>query len=52
MASRKYVKKTCHKSKTEAKKKQKSMHNNKLTAQVKKDPKTGHWCVYSAGKKK
>ena len=50
--ARKYVKKTCHKKKTEAKKAQKKMHSNGMTAQVKKDPKTGRYCVYSAGKKK
>lgn len=49
---RTYKKESCSATKTAAKKKQKSMHNNGKTAQVKKDPGTGKWCVYSAGNKK
>ena len=52
MAKRKYVKKSCHKTKTAAKKEQKRKHEAGYTATVRKDAKTGKWCIFSAGKKK
>ena len=48
--ARKYTKKSCHQTKTAAKKKAVSMRNRGLTASVRKNGKT--YCVYSAGKKR
>lgn len=47
-----YKKVSCHSKKTDAKKAQKRMHDKGETAQVKKDAKTGKYCIYSKGKKK
>jgi len=58
MAKRKYVVKSCHQTKTSAKKVQKSMHDRGLTAKiVKKKYKVGKrsktkYCVESAGRRK
>ena len=58
MANRKYVVKSCHTSKSSAKKVQKSMHDKKMTARVvKKKYKVGKrtktkYCVESAGRRK
>lgn len=55
---RKYIVKSCHQTKTSAKKVQKSMHDRGLTAKiVKKKFKVGKksktkYCVESAGRKK
>ena len=49
---KKYSKVSCHTKKADAKKVQKKMHAKGLTAQIKKDPKTGKQCIYSKGKRK
>lgn len=48
----KYEKVSCHSKKADAKKRQKAMHEKGMTAQVKKDVKTGKYCIFSKGKKK
>ncbi|MEM6379058.1 MAG: hypothetical protein AAF705_12655 [Bacteroidota bacterium] len=50
--NRTYKKKSCSNTKGGANKAAKSMRDRGMTAQVKKDPKTKKWCVYSAGKSK
>lgn len=53
--ARKYVVKSCHTKKSEAKKVQKKMHENGLTAKIVKKSTTGKkvkYCVESAGKRK
>lgn len=46
--ARQYKKKTCHKTKSAANKKAKSMRSNNETASVRKS--ADGWCVWSAGK--
>ena len=50
--ARKYKIVQCFKTKTAAKKKQKSMHNANKTASVVKNPSGSGYCVKSAGAKK
>lgn len=54
MAKRKYVKKSCHYKKSDAKKSQKKLHDMGFTAtlQKKKEGKRTKYCVMSAGKRK
>ena len=54
MAKRKYVTKSCHNKKSDAKKAQKYMHNKGMTATVVKTKvgKRVKYCVKSAGKRK
>lgn len=58
MPKRKYTTKSCHKTKSAAKKVQKSLHDKGMTAKiVKKKTKVGkksttRYCVESAGRKK
>jgi len=58
MAKRKYVVKSCHQTKSSAKKVQKSMHDKGMTAKVVKKSytvgkrKKTKYCVESAGRKK
>lgn len=47
-----YKKKSCSGTKTAAKKAADSMRKRGFTAQVKQDPLTKKWCIYSAGKRK
>ena len=54
MASKKYVTKSCHYKKSDARKSQKKMHDMGYTAQLrkKKDGKRTKYCVMSKGKRK